>query len=128
MISLKEVEIIHNILIEKFGGTSGIRDHRLLESALARPFATFDQKDLYPSAIEKAAAILESIIINHPFIDGNKRIAYTLMRLILLENELDIDADQIEKYEIVISASKGENRFDEIRTWLESKVVNKNGS
>jgi death-on-curing protein len=50
------------------------------------------------------------------------------MRLILLENELDIDADQIEKYEIVISASKGEYRFDEIKTWLESKVVNKNGS
>ena len=83
MISIKEVEIIHNILIDKFGGSKGIRDIGLLESALARPFSTFDNKDLYENPIEKASAILESIVINHPFIDGNKRTAYTLMRLLL---------------------------------------------
>ena len=122
MISVKEVEIIHNILIDKFGGSKGIRDTGLLESALARPFATFDNKDLYATPIEKASAILESIVINHPFIDGNKRTAYTLMRLILLENELDISASQDEKYNLVILVSKGEYRFDEIRNWLQSKI------
>lgn len=96
MISIKEVEIIHNILIDKFGGAKGIRDFGLLESALARPYATFDGTDLYPSSIEKAAAIMESIVINHPFIDGNKRTAYTFMRLILLEYKLDIVASQEE--------------------------------
>lgn len=119
MISIREVEIVHNILIDKFGGSKGIRDLGLLESALARPFATFDGKDLYTNSIEKASAILESIIINHPFIDGNKRTAYTLMRLLLLENGLDISASQDEKYEFVISASKGEFRFEEIKNWIE---------
>ena len=122
MISLKEVEIIHNILIDKFGGSKGIRDLGLLESALARPFATFDKNDLYPDPIDKAAAILESIAINHPFIDGNKRTAYTLMRLILLEYDFDISASQDEKYNLVISVSKGEFRFDEIKNWIGSTL------
>lgn len=122
MISIKEVEIIHNILIDKFGGSKGIRDIGLLESALARPFATFDNNDLYPNPTEKASAILESIVINHPFIDGNKRTAYTLMRLILLENGLDIFASQESKYDLVISASTGKFRFDEIKNWIQSNL------
>lgn len=122
MISIKEVEIIHNILIDKFGGAKGIRDFGLLESALARPFATFDGTDLYPSPIEKAAAIMESIVINHPFIDGNKRTAYTFMRLILLEYKLDIVASQEEKYKFVIAASKGDYKFEEIKSWIASNL------
>ena len=122
MISIKEVEIIHNILIDKFGGAKGIRDFGLLESALARPFATFDCTDLYPSPIEKAAAIMESIVINHPFIDGNKRTAYTFMRLILLEYKLDIVASQEEKYKFVIAASKGDYKFEEIKSWIASNL------
>lgn len=122
MISIKEVEIIHTILIEKFGGSKGIRDIGLLESALARPFASFDGEDLYASPIEKASAILESIAINHPFVDGNKRTAYTLMRLMLLENELDIAADQEEKYNLVIFVSTGEYRFEEIKSWIETNL------
>jgi death-on-curing protein len=122
MISIKETEIIHNILIDKFGGTKGIRDFRGLESALARPFSTFDNQDLYPNAVEKAAAIFERIIINHPFMDGNKRTAYTLMRLLLLENNLDIVASQDDKYSMVIMASKGDFRFEDIKLWIYSKL------
>jgi death on curing protein len=73
MIDIKAAGDIHNILIDKFGGSKGIRDTAGLEAALARPYATFDQLDLYPTVLEKAAALFESIIINHPFIDGNKR-------------------------------------------------------
>ena len=122
MISIKETEIIHNILIDKFGGSKGVRDFGLLESALARPFATFNDEDLYPTPIEKASAILESIVINHPFVDGNKRTAYTLMRLILLENGLDIIASQQLKYDLVISASMGEFRFEDIRNWIQKNL------
>ncbi|NMH26516.1 type II toxin-antitoxin system death-on-curing family toxin [Flavobacterium silvaticum] len=122
MISISEVEAIHNILIDKFGGAKGIRDLGALESAVARPFATFDQVDLYSTPIDKAAAILESLLINHPFIDGNKRIGYTIMRLILLESGFDIYASQDEKYKIVISVSTGESRFEDIRAWLNSCV------
>jgi death-on-curing protein len=122
MIDIKTTQSIHNILIEKFGGGKGIRDNGALEASLARPYVTFDQKELYPSAIDKAAAIFESIIINHPFVDGNKRSAYVLMRLILLDDNLDITASQTEKYNFVVAASKGELRFEEIKDWLNSNT------
>jgi len=118
MISLSEVESIHEILIEKFGGSKGIRDREILESAINRPYQTFDQNELYPLPVDKAAAIFESLISNHPFIDGNKRTAYVVMRLILLGSNLDIYADQKEKYEFIMSAAKSEIKFDKIREWL----------
>ena len=71
MISTKQVLQIHSALIKKFGGSEGISEAGSLDSALAKPFQTFDALDLYPTAFEKAAAISESIIINHPFVDGN---------------------------------------------------------
>lgn len=119
MIQLGEVEKIHDILIGKFGGAKGIRDSAILESAIGRPFQTFDGIDLYPHPIEKAAAIFESIISNHPFIDGNKRTAYVLLRLLLKEHKLDIVVDKNEKYRFVISAAKGELTFEEIKSWIE---------
>lgn len=123
MISVAQAEQIHNVLIEKFGGLTGIRDLAGLEAALARPYATFDQHELYPEPIDKAAAVFESLVINHPFMDGNKRISYVLMRLTLLENGFDIVASQDEKHEMVIAASKGEIRFDEIRKWIGGKIL-----
>ena len=73
MISIKQALVIHKIAIEKFGGSFGVRDLSGLESALARPFQTFGREKLYFTIEEKAAAIGESIIMNHPFVDGNKR-------------------------------------------------------
>ena len=125
MIELKDVLNIHNILIEKFGGSNGVRDYGSLESALNRPMATFDKKDLYPNPADKAAAILESILINHPFVDGNKRTAYVLMKLILFEYGLDIVAEQDDKYKMVISASTGDMRFDDIRNWIQARLKKK---
>ena len=123
MIDLKTVENIHNILIERFGGTGGIRDSGGLESAINRPFQTFDQKELYSTPVEKAAAIFESLISNHPFIDGNKRTAYVLMRLILLEYGLDIKAGENKKYGFVIAAAKGEIKFDQIKEWIDDNLA-----
>ena len=125
MIGLSEVIKIHSILIERHGGSHGIRDKNLLESAISRPFATFDNNDLYQNPIEKAAAMLESMLINHPFIDGNKRIGYVLTRLILLDNQIDIDASQEEKYEFVIKVSKAEMKFIEIVEWLTLNTTSK---
>lgn len=122
MIEISEVEKIHDILIERFGGAKGIRDKGILESAIGRPFQTFDGKDLYPDPVDKAAAIFESIVSNHPFVDGNKRTAYVLMRLILKRNQLDIDVDQDVKYDFVIKAAKGELTFDKIKTWIRNNL------
>jgi death on curing protein len=126
MIELRDALNIHDILIDKFGGGRGVRDLGLLESALHRPFATFENQELYPSPIEKAAAVLESILINHPFIDGNKRTAYVLMRLMLLEGGYDINAKQDEKYYMVTTASTGEIRFEEIKNWIHTHLIQKN--
>ncbi len=126
MISLKEVEQIHNLLIEEFGGAKGIRDLGALDAAINRPFATFDQQELYPQPVDKAAAIIQSILINHPFIDGNKRTDYVLMRLLLLQSGQDIQAEQEERYDFVISIAIGQLTFNGIKEWLEKKTQNKN--
>jgi death on curing protein len=120
MITLSVVENIHDILIEKFGGLKGIRDRGILESALNRPYQTFDGNDLYPTPLDKAAAIFESIISNHPFVDGNKRTAYVLMRLLLLEHKIDFTVTEETKYNFVISAAKGELKFEQIRDWIKA--------
>jgi len=122
MISLDEVLKIHSILIEKFGGSTGVRDKDLLNSSIHRPYSTFDSNDLYPSTIDKAAAIIESVVKNHPFIDGNKRTGYTLMRLILLSDGLDISASEDEKYKFVIGIAEGKMSFDDIHSWIKSKT------
>jgi len=118
MIDLQEVEKYHNDLIDQFGGSKGIRDIAGLEAALARPYMTFDQQDLYPTAEDRAAAIFESLIINHPFIDGNKRIAYLLLRITLRIESITVVASQIEKYDMAIAASMGQLNFNQIKDWI----------
>ena len=122
MIDINEVEKIHDILIDKFGGAKGIRDKGLLESSINRPFQTFDGQELYPNPIDKAAAIFESIITNHPFVDGNKRTAYVLMRLMLKNNNIDIHLEQNDKYDFVIKAATRQVTFDQIKTWIKDNL------
>jgi death on curing protein len=125
MIAFSDAIIIQSILIDKFGGTSGLRDRNMLESALMRPYQTFDGKELYDSPEKKAAAIIESLVTNHPFIDGNKRFGYVAMRLLLMESGLDINATQQEKYIFVINIAKGHIRYDDIYRWIHDHIKNK---
>ena len=123
MIDPSDAIRIQEILIDKFGGTKGVRDRKLLESALTRPFQTFDSKDLYPHPIKKAAALIESLLINHPFIDGKKRIGYVLMRLLLMNNGFDIQATEDDKYDFVISIAKGDYKIDDITNWIKKRIT-----
>ena len=123
MISLHETEELHKVLIEKFGGTTGLRDIGGLQSALSRPFQTFNNVDLYPSVLEKAAALIESILNNHPFIDGNKRIGYVLTLLFLMSNGYGINASQGVKYQFVIDIASGKMNFEEILNWLQIHTI-----
>ena len=122
MIKIEEVINIHDILIDRFGGSHGIRDLNALESAITRPFMTFDQKELYPSQTEKAAALIVSLIANHPFLDGNKRIGYVIMRYFLLRHGFDISASQSEKFEFVINIAQGQLHFEQINNWISDKL------
>jgi death on curing protein len=123
MILKSEILKLHELSIQKYGGSYGIRDEGLLDSAIARPFQTFDGLDLYTSTIEKAAAIAESIIINHPFIDGNKRTGFLTMLALLKIGGMNLIASEENVYQFVISISTGEIKFDQILEWLKTNTA-----
>jgi len=123
MIGLEEALAIHSELIQETGGADGLRDQGGLEAALARPYATFAGEDLYPDPMDKAAAILESVIKNHPFVDGNKRSGYMLGRLVLITYGLDLVADDDQEYDMVIRVATGQLDVDGIKAWMQERVV-----
>ncbi|MFY7787494.1 MAG: type II toxin-antitoxin system death-on-curing family toxin [Thermoflexibacteraceae bacterium] len=125
MIDYQEVLEIHQVLIREFGGSQGVRDENGLKSALERPFSGFGETEFYQSPEEKAGAILESIVKNHPFIDGNKRTGYVLMRLVLMNFGKDIKALQDEKYDFVIAVASGQLDFQQIVTWIKQRTADK---
>jgi death-on-curing protein len=118
MISIQDILAIHDASIKVFGGSNGIRDLGMLESAIARPFQTFGSENLYPSPAEKAAALCESIIINHPFVDGNKRTGFAAMVSLLMEYGLQLRATQEDSYQIIIKVSTGELGVEALTDWL----------
>ena len=122
MITIKIILRLHDLSIINYGGSQGIRDQRLMESAIARPYQTFGGKDLYPTVLEKAAALAESIIINHPFIDGNKRTGLLAMLLILEIGNFKITASNDDTYNFTIEISTGEIKFEEIVLWLKNNT------
>ncbi len=123
MITLEEVLSIHHVLVEKFGGAEGVKDQAVPESAINRPYSTFDTVELYPTPVEKAAAVVESIVKNHPFVDGNKRTGYVLMRLFLIREGHDVKATEDEKYDFIISIAEGTAKIDDIKNWISERVV-----
>jgi death on curing protein len=115
--------ILHDRSVTAFGGSHGLRDAGLLESAVARPFQIFGGADLYPSVFSKASAITESIIVNHPFIDGNKRTGLLVMIALLSLSNLELTAQGPDLYELIIKISTGEIKFDEIAEWLKKNTT-----
>jgi death on curing protein len=123
MIPIDSILKLHELSIKKYGGSYGIRDKGLLESAIVRPNQTFGGEDLYPTVYEKAAAIAESLIINHPFVDGNKRTGFLGMLAILEEGDLEITVSNEAIYEFVINISTGEIKFEQIVDWLKQNTT-----
>ena len=108
--------LMHGVLIHQFGGSPGIRDEGALEAALYRPKSGY-----YSDVISEAAALFESIAINHPFIDGNKRIAFAVMDTFLRLNGFHIRAMPKELHlKIMAMFEKGEIKFNFIEAWLRS--------
>ena len=122
MISIDDILQLHKLSIEKFGGSHGLRDFGLLESAVARPYQTFGGEDLYPEIFGKAAAITESIIINHPFIDGNKRTGFLAMFTMLKEDNYRLTVNQEAAYIFTIKISTSEISFEGIVDWLKNNT------
>jgi death-on-curing protein len=99
---------IHARQIEKFGGTPGLRDEGLLDSALAQPQATFGQQWLHPTISEQAAAYLYHLAMNHPFVDGNKRTAFAVMDTFLRVNNYRLTLTDDAAYDLVLQVVQGQ--------------------
>ncbi|MBS1856017.1 MAG: type II toxin-antitoxin system death-on-curing family toxin [Acidobacteria bacterium] len=117
--NLDEAIAVHARVIARFGGSLGIRDRGALESALARP-----QTGYYNDLIEEAAALWESLSQNHPFIDGNKRMAIVITAAFLRVNGYRLQFDDLEAYNYLIGLyAEGRFRFDELAQWLRSHTT-----
>lgn len=116
----KTVLFLHQQILERFGGSAGVRDGGLLESAVYRPQATFGGQDLYPDLFIKTAALGHSLIRNHPFVDGNKRTGFEAMRLMLRENGCDLRASIEAKFDFTMSIAERKLTEQEIADWLKS--------
>lgn len=118
-ITLDEALRIHQLLIAEYGGASGVRDLGLIEAALLRP-----QTGYYADLVEEAAALWESLSMNHGFIDGNKRVAYACLELFLQLNGVDIVAsnDEIERF-IYANLESRSFRKDVLEVWLHENTA-----
>jgi death on curing protein len=119
---LVEVVELHRQIIEQSGGALGIRDLGALDSALAQPRMTFGGDELYPTLVDQASAIGFSLVMNHPFIDGNKRIGHAVMEVFLVINGWEIDAPVDEQEVIILSLASGKLDRNEFTQWLKNNI------
>ncbi len=119
-LNTKDVLLLHHLAIENAGGSHGIRDLNLIESAVNRPRASFAGKDLYPTIFEKAAALCQSLIKNHPFVDGNKRTALYAAMTFLELNGYKFVAEQEEVVEFGVKIDNENLSLAEIAAWFKT--------
>jgi death on curing protein len=118
LISLEELVWMHTVAVTEFGGAQGIRDRGLLESAIARPLAAFGGKNLYDTPFKRAAALAESLVSNHGFVDGNKRTAMYAMAAWLEREGHVIDAARGELRDFALAIASHELSTEQIAAWL----------
>ena len=116
--SKDKVKLLHQLISEETGGSIGVRDEGLLESALEGAFATFDGKDLYPSKEENGARLGYTLISNHAFVDGNKRIGMYVMMTFLEVNGIRLEATNEEVAETGLAVAAGTMDYRELLDWV----------
>ena len=120
MITLRkeQVLLLHKQLIDATGGSAGIREEGLLDSALSNPFQSFDGEELYPSIQAKAAQLCFGLVKNHPMIDGNKRLGAHAMLVFLALNGCELFYGQAELSDMVLSLAAGEIGAGDVLQWI----------
>lgn len=121
----QQILAIHDQMVKRFGGLRGIRDIGLVESAVARPMATFDEKDLYENIFDKAASLLQSLLKNHPFVDGNKRTALTSAGIFLKMNGYILKNYHEEEVEFGVNVDNKHLSIEAISAWLKNHLKKK---
>lgn len=118
----QQVILLHRDVIAQSGGSPEIRDEGLLESALNAPFQTFAGIELYPAIIDKAAQLGYSLIKNHAFVDGNKRIGTHVMLIFLMLNGIDVDYEGEELTRLILGVAAGEISSEQLLAWLQAHI------
>lgn len=121
----QQVLFIHDQMVQLLGGSHGVHEITLVESAVFHPQATFDGVDLYVTIFDKAAALLQSLLKNHPFVDGNKRTALTSAGIFLKLNGYQLENVHAEEVEFAVSVDNKHLSIEQISDWLEKHTVKK---
>lgn len=118
----RQILLLHSALIAESGGSDGVRDEGLLDSAVNIPFQTFSGQDLYPTVLEKAVRLGFGLIRNHPFIDGNKRIGTHAMLVFLNLNSITLSYEDDELISAILSVASGEMDADGLLKWIQQHI------
>ena len=119
----EQILLLQQDLIEQTGGTAGLRDEGLLESALFTPFQSFDGNDMFPSLQQKAARLGFGLVQNHPFVDGNKRIGAHAMLVFLSLNGVELAYTQPELSGMILDVAAGKQSFEDMVVWIQQHQV-----
>jgi death-on-curing protein len=122
-LSLADVLELYDRVLVVGGGSSAIRDLGALESALAQPRATFDGAELYPTLVDKAVALGFSLIRNHPFVDGNKRIGHAALEVFLVLNGYQLDASVDDAEAVILGVAAGTMGRDQLARWVQEHLT-----
>ena len=114
----EQILMLHNELIRETGGSGGLRDEGLLDSALNAPFQGFGDVDSFPSLQQKGARLGYGLICNHAFVDGNKRIGAHAMLLFLSLNGIELEYTQNELSDMILDVAAGNLRFEDMVKWI----------
>ena len=121
-LSVEQLGALHTSQIRGYGGSPGLRDRGALESAAARPAMTFGGDDLYPDIPSKAAALMHSLVMNHPFVDGNKRSGAHAAVLFLLLNGYEISMTSKDLEEVTLVVAKGGMDVEPLTIWFRQRM------
>ena len=122
-LSKPQILLLHEQLVAETGGSSGLRDEGMLDSALNTPFQTFAGKDVYPSLQQKAARLCFGLVKNHPFVDGNKRIGAHVMLVFLALNGIELQHTQTELSEVILQLAAGTLQSADLLDWILSHQI-----
>lgn len=117
-LTLDEVLELHRRVVEQSGGAEGVRELGGVESAVAQPQMTFGSEELYPSIESKATALCFSLVMNHPFVDGNKRIGHASMETFLVMNGFELSSDVDDAEKVILTLAAGELTREELLDWV----------
>ncbi len=121
-LSVEQILALHEALVDAFGGSAGLRDRGALEAAVARPAMTFDGEDLYPDLAAKAAASMQSLVSNHPFADGNKRVGVHAAEFFVERNGQALEADDDELERLTLTVAEGKVAVEALTIWFRQRL------